>query len=172
MFSIWLFSGVWSLIANVSEYPGCSETLAMKLHSLENNPKENIRKAMQLLIYLFTCLSWCPVKGQYKYNKQTNKQTKSDWTKVCIIIKSSNEDGCNNTEHSNRNIIQEIWAVIATAFDAILHSAYKYASFAWNSITSSDTYATPPPPTPRKLKEVQVNATQFQKNNTKQQSRK
>jgi hypothetical protein len=78
MFSFGLFSGVWSLIANVSEhsvcsifigewvrstsYPlaECSETLAIKLHTPENNSKENIRltKSMFKPPSQFSCITF------------------------------------------------------------------------------------------------------------------
>jgi hypothetical protein len=69
MFPFGLFSGVWNLVANVPEHSVCSNfiggwvlhthppmkmeqtecsgTLATKLHTPENNPKENIRPSKQ-----------------------------------------------------------------------------------------------------------------------------
>jgi hypothetical protein len=107
MFYFGLFSGVWDLIANVSEHSVCSifigewvrsvtgrrnwnedgtnsfsETLAIKLHKPENNPKENIRhsrhcESLKSRIYIHYLYARYTENSLHSYRQILSSQFKS-----------------------------------------------------------------------------------------------
>jgi hypothetical protein len=79
MFSFGLFPGFWNLNAVVSEQTECSETLAIKLQTLRNNPKENIR---QTFIVLYDLGVWCNTCSfdDIRYNRSHHRR------RICFLL--------------------------------------------------------------------------------------